>query len=247
MWFKEVADPGDPDIDRFAALLAATFADENIQLGGDRMRQFLAASPGPAHSVHLVLAKAGHAVVGGTLFSSVAETGAGFSEYMLLARSARGLGLSRRLFDLRREVLDRQARLWGLGFPGATGLFIEVESPERTPAAYAQAEAITAMDISERRRYFHHMGFRRLDVAYQQPPLAEGKAPVDYLDLLFMPWAPDIAHLDRIDPIYLVQSVAPTFERWAPTVAQGALAALRARCADRPVRLVPLVADPHST
>lgn len=239
---KEVIDPADCDVEPFAALLQAIFADGNVCLGAERIREFLAAGPQARRSFHLVVVKAGDQVMGGSLFSSVIATGAGVSEYMVLDRRARGQGVSRLLFDYRKSVLDREARR--NGFPEATGLFIEVENPGRTPAAYAEQEVRTAMDLLERWRYFKHLGFFRLDCHYVQPPLGVNQEPVTYLDLLFLPASPEPRVAAAISPDFLVQSLTPIWCAWAPTHCRTALQEFRTRLGDRPVRLLPLEPDP---
>lgn len=205
--FKEVVDPADRHIDDFAVLLRTTFADENICLSSERMREFLPALPGPERSFYLVVLLAGARVPGGTLFSCSVATGAGFSEYMVLSPQLRGQGISRRLFEYRRQVLDRQARHFG--HPRAPGLLIEVENPERTPAEYVARERESAMDVVERPRYFSHLEYLRLDFDYVQPPLGQGQAPVEYLDLLFHPWDPAIQEAGAVPAGFLVASPAP--------------------------------------
>ncbi len=242
---KEVIDPADCDVEQFAALLQATFADGNVCLGVQRMREFLAAGPQALRSFHLVVAKAGDQVMGGSLFSSIIATGAGFSEYMVLDRRARGQGLSRLLFDYRKSVLDREAHR--NGFPGATGLFIEVENPSRTPTAYAEQELKTAMGLVERWRYFKHLGFFRLDCRYVQPPLGVNQEPVTYLDLLFLPASPELRMATAISPDFLIQSLTPIWCAWAPAYCRTALQEFRTRLGDRPVPLLPLEPDAATT
>lgn len=235
---REVTDPFDTDVERFADLLKATFADQNICLGADRMQEFLAASPGPERSFHLLVVRDGDEVLGGTLFSSIARTAAGFSEYMVLSPSIRGKGVSRLLFEGRRAVLDRAAQARGM--PAATGIFIEVESPLRTPEAFVEHERITAIDIVERRRYFKHLGFYQVDIPYQQPPLGAGQAPVDYLDLLFQPWDPGLKAGQLLSPDFIVQSLRPIFCSWSPQTCEETLQRLQAFMGGRPRQSLPL-------
>jgi len=238
---RKVINPGDGDVKQFAALLQAIFADDSVCLEAERMREFLAAGPQSQRSFHLVVAKAGDQVIGGSLFSSVIATGAGVSEYMVLDQRARGQGVSRLLFDYRKSVLDREARR--NGFPGATGLFIEVESPGRTPTAYAEQELQTAMGLLERWRYFKHLGFFLLDCRYVQPPLGVNKEPVTYLDLLFQPSSPELSVAAAISPDFLIQSLAPIWGAWAPDYSRTALQEFRTRLGDGPVPLLPLEPD----
>jgi hypothetical protein len=77
---------------------------------------------------------------------------------------------------------------------------------------------------------FEHLGFQRVNLRYVQPPLAEGKQPVDYLDLLFRPHAPR-ASLPRA---WIVDTVLPIWRAWAPT------GAFELAASDQEVALCPL-------
>lgn len=239
---REVSDPADPEVEAVAGLLLETFADPNIVLPAARMREFLeatrAGSPAAGRTFHVLTARAGGRLAGATVFSYVAAAGVGFSEYMVVAPGFRGQGVARRLFDARRAVLDRQART--AGRQGAAGLFIEVENPERTPAEFLERERTTAIDAWARLRFFHHLGFRRCDLTYVQPPLAPGREPVDYLDLLFLPWDESIRRAGVLPPQVLLDAVKPIWAGWAPDTYEDELRRLGSRIGGRPVRLVPL-------
>src|SRR5438874_5453575 len=170
---KHIESPDDPDLARLWALMDATFADPDIVLGLDRMQEFLAANrPGAGRRFFVVVAT-NTGVVGGTVFSYIARSACGFSEYILVDRLSRGTGLGRALFDARQEVLNLEARR--NGYEACRGLFIEADNPLRLPADVAAIERETAMEARERLRLFDHLGFRRVDVPYVQPALAANK------------------------------------------------------------------------
>jgi GNAT superfamily N-acetyltransferase len=238
---RQIDSPDDPDLRQLSALMNVTFPDPNTVLGLDRMQEFLAGNrPGGARRFCVLVAtdpaRAG-AVVGGSVFSYVARSICGFSEYILVDRRVRGTGLGRRLFDARKEVLDEAARREGHG--GCRGLFIEADNPERVPADFAQMERETALDAWERLRLFDHLGFRRVDIPYVQPPLAADKAPIDYLDLLFAPWPAHLA-LSAIPAPWLLDTLEPVWSAWSPAMAAGQLERLRQRISSDDVALRPL-------
>jgi GNAT superfamily N-acetyltransferase len=240
---RRIDSPDDADLQQLSALMNVTFPDPNTVLGLDRMQEFLAANrPGAARRFCVLVAtdpgRAG-AVVGGSVFSYVARSICGFSEYILVDRRVRGTGLGRRLFDARKEVLDEAARRAGHG--GCRGLFIEADNPERVPADFAEIERETALDAWERLRLFDHLGFRRVDVPYVQPPLAPDKEPIDYLDLLFAPWPAHTA-ISAIPAQSVLDTLEPVWLAWSPATATEQLALLRERISSDDVALVPLSA-----
>jgi GNAT superfamily N-acetyltransferase len=236
---KQIESPDDPDLARLSELMDVTFADPNIVLGVDRMREFLAANrPGAARRFFVLVATdpvRDGAVVGGSVFSYVARSRCGFSEYIVVDRPVRGAGLGRLLFDARKEVLDGEARREGRG--GCRGLFIEADNPLRLPADLAAIERETAMEALERLRLFDHLGFRRVDAPYVQPPLASDKQPIDYLDLLFAPW--HSAATARIPTQWVLDTLAAIWSAWAPTLAADHLERLRSRISSEDVALLP--------
>ena len=219
----EVTDPADPRLAKLAALLNATFQDPNTVLGLDRIQEFLRANraDGPRR-FHVLVAEQNDTIVAGTIFSYVAKSNCGFSEYIVADAAHRGLGLGRDLFNARKAVLDAEALLHGQEH--CRGLFIEVDNPERTPPDLVQAERETALDVWQRLRIFAHFDFRRVDVPYVQPPLAAGKQAIDYLDLLFAPWASDAP---RIPSEWIFDTVEAIWSAWAPDTFASYLATLR--------------------
>jgi GNAT superfamily N-acetyltransferase len=234
---REVTDPADPRLAKLATLLNATFPDPHTVLGLDRMQEFLQANladvPAGTSSEERLVGRTSRqfrvlvvehdaTVVGGTIFSYVAKSNCGFSEYIVADTANRGRGLGRRLFNARKAVLDAEAR--SHGYAQCRGLFIEVDNPERTPSAFVEAERETALDTWQRLRMFAHLGFRRVDAPYVQPPLAPGKQAIDYLDLLFAPWASDTR---RIPPEWVFDTVEAIWSAWTPNTFASHLATLR--------------------
>lgn len=236
---KEVTNPADREVEGFAALLKANFADENLCLGTERIQGFVAETPTAARTFHLLVAVGEERVLGGTLFSCAAATGAGFSEYLVLSKEARGGGVSRQLAQRRREILDRSARQ--RGHAGSPGLLIEVENPWRMPQSYLEHERETAMDAVERWRYFHHMGYQKLDFDYHMPPLGPDQEPVTYLDMFFLPWSDQ--YRGSIPAEFLVQTLAPTWTAWSPEYGARGVEELRQQLGGKAVPLISIEAE----
>ena len=112
-------------------------------------------------------------LLGGTVFSYVPATNCGFSEYLVVRKERHGQGLGRRLFDARRAVLDELAQQSQAG--ACSGLFIEADNPERTPADLQARERETAMDALVRLQVFAHLGFLRVDIDVR-PAAARARA-----------------------------------------------------------------------
>jgi GNAT superfamily N-acetyltransferase len=237
----EVADPADPRLAKLATLLNATFPDPNTVLGLDRIQEFLQANRADAPRRFCVLVvQRNSAVIGGTIFSYVARSRCGFSEYIVAEPAVRGRGLGRQLFNARKEVLDAEARRRHAD--QCRGLFIEVDNPDRTPSDFVEAERETSLDTRQRLQLFEHLGFRRVDAPYVQPPLAPGKQAIDYLDLLFAPWGGS----DRwwIPSEWILDTVEAIWSAWAPGSVASHLARLRSALASPRVALLdPLVSS----
>lgn len=217
-WLEQVESPDDPHLAALSALMAVTFADPNAVLGLERMQQFLSANKPGARRRFCVLvamdAARGHAVVGGSVFSHVARSNCGFSEYILADRAVRGAGIGRQLFEARKQVLDAEARR--LGYSACRGIFIEVDHPDRTPPEFALRERETALDGWRRLQLFDHLGFRRVEMTYVQPPLAADKHAVDYMDLLFAPWQAETVASGRIPTAWILDTLDAIWSAWTP-------------------------------
>ncbi len=177
---REVLDAHDPAIAGFGKMQeAAYFAPETLIPG--RYIPLLLVNP---RRNFLVVAELDGRVVGGTLFHWLAEAGSGFSSFLGVERALRRQGIARRLHEHRFEVLDRAA-----GEPVA-GVFIDVVSPTRMAPEEFERERNAGSDPFERRRAFAQLGFRQVDIRYEQPVGGPNGGPVTILDLLFCPHAP---------------------------------------------------------
>lgn len=235
---RRVHDPEDRALAELAGLLHAAFADPDTVLELDRMQGFLAeARPDRRFGVVVAEAESG-GVVGGTVFSYVPARNCGFSEYLVVRKERHGQGIGRLLFDARRAVLNELART--AGQTSCNGLFIEADSPERTPLDLLARERETAMDALTRLQVFAHLGFRRVEIDYVQPPLGPGKQPVSYLDLLFAQWDEGVRQAGHVPAAWVTETLCPIWESWAPCDATTNCERLRQRLGALPVALARL-------
>lgn len=232
--------PGDPALAALHRLMVEVFVDPNLVFGLDRLQEFLRGGRAPDRFFHILTVRRGQQVLGGTIFSYLPDAGCGFSEYVMLAAAARGLGLGRALFEERRRILDADAAACGQS--RCAGLFIETESPVRTPPEILAEEAAVSLDPWERWRVFAHLGFRRCDCPYIHVPLGPAQEPVDYLDLLFAPWTP--AGPPAVPSARIRATLAPMWRRWAPHRLAEAQSRFDRLVGDRDVALFPLFQSP---
>jgi len=212
-----VTRPDDPRLVAFSALMDRVFADPNSVLSLERLREFVA-SASTCRQFHVLVARdVADGIVGGSVFSYVPRSSCGFSEYLLLQHASRGQGFGRLLFDRRKAILDADARP-----AGCRGLFIEVDNPVRTPSDLLDQ---SGLDPHNRLRLFSHLGFRRVNIHYVQPPLGAGKDVVDHMDLLFAPWRDHPT--DRVPAEWILHTLEPIWSAWSPQTAPTQLARLR--------------------
>jgi GNAT superfamily N-acetyltransferase len=179
---REVTEPDDPAIEGFGRMqTAAYFAPETL-IPAQYIPRMLSDSGEPgARRNFLIVAEADGHVVGGALFHWLADAGSGFSSFMGVAHAMRGRGVARRLHQERFRLLDRVA---GGRVPG---VFIDVVNPTRMSRAELAREQRAGSDPWARREAFAHLGFRQVDIRYEQPVGGPNGGPVTILDLLFCP------------------------------------------------------------
>ncbi len=183
MQIRRVTDPNDPAIAAFGALQNSVYFEPEMLIPAGYIRQLLGDSAGGRRNV-LLLAEADDSVLlGGTLFHFLPGAQAGFSSFLGVALEARGQGVARRLHDARWQALSE------LSDGSCRALFIDVVNPERESAEQRELERQAGSDASQRRHSFHALGFRTVDLAYEQPvggddPGLDGGGPVTDMDLL---------------------------------------------------------------
>jgi GNAT superfamily N-acetyltransferase len=207
---REVVDPQDDAIAGFGKMqTAAYFAPETL-IPARYVPQLLGGETAPRRNF-LVVAEHDARVVGGTLFHWLADAGSGFSSFLGVDRQFRRQGIARQLHDARFSLLDKAAG------GRAPGVFIDVVSPVRLPPDELAREQQVGSDPGQRRHAFARLGFRQVDVRYEQPVGGPNGGPVTILDLLFCPHDPATTV-----PTELV--VATMRAYWTPWLGEAAAA-----------------------
>jgi GNAT superfamily N-acetyltransferase len=179
---RRVTDPHDSAIIEFGRLQSSTYFEPEMLIPAAYIGQMLAGD-GTRQNALLVVEDA-ERVVAGTLFHFLAASNVGFSSYLAVAQNYRGRGLARRLHEARRATLMEISN--GL----LHGVLIDVVNPSRLSTEDIRRERSVGSDPVERLRAFSHLGFKRVDVRYEQPTGGQGGSPVTNMDLLFCPVAP---------------------------------------------------------
>lgn len=228
---RRVTDPRDPAIRSFGALQERVYADPDLLIPPEVLPHLLLPRKGRRQNF-MLLAEAGDQVVGGTIFHYLGDAHSGFSSFLAVAPEARGHGLARRLHTERFALLDQAA---GAAGP-VPGIFIDVVAPERLSPEALAAERAVGLDPADRRRIFHRMGFRKVDVAYYQPEEGSGGEPVTTMDLLFCPRA----EAEWVSSDLVANTMRAYWTDWLGRVtAEKHAAELRRRCGGERVRLLP--------
>lgn len=225
---RRVTGPGDPALPAFGRLQERTFADADLLIPPEVLPQMLARLT-PERRNYMLVAELGDDVVGGAVFHYFPAPNTGFSSFLATAPEVRGQGVARRLHQARFALMEEDA-----GHP-VEGVFIDVLAPERMSADEVARERSVGADPVQRRQIFDRMGFRKVDVAYYQPPTG-GEPAVTTMDLLYCPRTP--AATVRAD---LVAETMRAY--WGPWLGKEAAEAhsreLRRRCGGDQVALLP--------
>lgn len=226
---RRVADPRDPALAAFGSLQERTFADPELLIPPEVLPGMLARRSTQRRN-YMLVAEQGEVVVGGAIFHYFPGVNTGFSSFLAVAPEVRGQGVARRLHEARFALLDEEAGR------SVAGLFIDVLAPERMSPAEVAAEQAVGADPLLRRRIFDRLGFRKVDVAYYQPPDEPGAEPITTMDLLCCPRTPA--------EWVAAELVAATMHAyWTPWLGREAAdthaAQLRRRCGGDRVRLLP--------
>lgn len=217
---RPVRDPADPAIRQFGDLQERTYGDPEMLIPPEMIPQILATQTPERRNLMLVAEDEGQ-VVGGDLFHYFAGPNTGFSSYLAVAHEVRGRGLARQMHEARSALLDEAAE------GDAAGVFIDVMAPERlTPEEMAQEQAVGS-DPVVRRRIFQRLGFRRVDVAYEQPAEGAGGVAVTNMDLLYCPRTP----AETVSTALVVETMRAYWLDWIGKIAADRNAAeLQRRC-----------------
>jgi GNAT superfamily N-acetyltransferase len=201
---REVVDPRDASIAGFGRMQVSVYFAPETLISARSIPQLLGDGQTDARRNFLVVAEIEGRVIGGTLFHWLADAGSGFSSFLGVERESRGQGIARRLHTRRLEILDRAAG------GQAPGVFIDVVSPTRMPATELEREREVGSDPRQRRTAFAHLGFRQVDIRYEQPVGGPNGGPVTILDLLYCPRAPS----DRVATALVIATMRAYWSGW---------------------------------
>jgi GNAT superfamily N-acetyltransferase len=210
---REVTDPNDPAIEGFGRMQTAVYFAPETLIPARYIPQLLSGDARTgARRNFLLVAETEDRVIGGTLFHWLADAGSGFSSFLGVDRAMRRRGLARRLHQERFAALDRAA-----GGPGkAPGVFIDVVNPGRLPPDELTRESLVGSDPWQRRQAFAHLGFRQVDIRYEQPVGGPNGGPVTILDLLFCPRQPS----DTVPTSLVVATMEAYWSPWLGAAAR---------------------------
>lgn len=231
MNIRRVTDPADPAIAAFGRLQDLVYFEPEMLIPARSISQLIG-QRGARQNV-LLLAEEEGGLLGGSFFHFLPESGTGFSSFLGVDRTARGRGVARRLHDARwhalKDVSNGECR----------ALFIDVVNPLRESAGQREQEQRAGSDATQRRQSFHALGFRTVDLAYEQPvggdnPELEGGGPVSDMDLLaYLPSTPPTL------PAALVRATMQAY--WTPWLGlqRAEQAALKLEAGQREAKLLP--------
>ena len=228
---RRITDPTDPAIASFGRLQDATYFEPEMLIPASFIGQMLGWSDS-SRSNHLIVLEDAGRVVAGTLFHYLAKPKIGFSSYLAVAPAQRGQGLARWLHDARAALLE------DVSTGSYSGVLIDVVNPARLTAAELELERGVGSDPANRLQVFSSLGFKRVDIRYEQPVGGEGGGPVTNMDLLFCPREP-------ADSVPTALIVAAMLQFWTPWLglqtARGAARSLEARAGRQELSLIALV------
>lgn len=228
--YRLITDPRDPAIWAFGRLQEASFPEPDLLIPPSAFPRMIASRSG-ARRNFLLVAEAEGALIGGAIFHYLPEPGSAFSSFLAVDRAHRGQGVARGLHEARFRALDEAAGEQG----SVPGVFIDVVAPERLSRAELDRERAVGADPVERRRVFQRLGFRKVDVAYCQPPDEAGGSPITNMDLLFCPRSP----AERVETELVVGTMRAYWRPWlGERAAQISAAELERRCGGPNVALL---------
>lgn len=203
MEIRLVSSASDPAIRAFGELQQRVYFEPEMLIPGHVIGHLIQAAD-PQRKNLLLVAEEDGRVVGGTFFHAMTDSGCGFSSFMGIDPNARGRGIARCLHDARFAALD-------VAFAApARGVFIDVEAPERLSSDRIEAERRFGFDPFTRRRIFQALGFRKVDLPYEQPVGGPNAGPVTTLDLLFCPREPS----DRLATELVLSTMRSYWTPW---------------------------------
>jgi GNAT superfamily N-acetyltransferase len=189
MNIRRITNPVDPAVTAFVALQNSVYYEPDALIPGGAIRMMLSI-PMTGRKNFLLVAEEEDAVaekptlLGGVLFHYFKKPNVGFSSFMGTSLAARGKGVGRALHEARFATLDEVTGR------RVHGIFLDSVAPERLTPEELEAEKRVSSDPAQRREVFHHLGFRKVAIRYEQPVGGPNGGPVTNMDLLYCPHDP---------------------------------------------------------
>jgi hypothetical protein len=162
MIVRRVLNPLDKAVAAFAKMQSEVYFDPEALIPVGMIRMMLA-TPMVGRNNVLLVAEANEQFLGGVMFHYLKKPNTGFSSFMGTTLEARGRGVARVLHDARLSTLN------DIAGKQIEGLFLDSVNPERLTKAELEAEKAVAADPFKRWEVFQHLGFRKVDIRYEQP------------------------------------------------------------------------------
>lgn len=134
------------------------------------------------NNYHILIAREGSAIVGGSISDYSREANAGIIEFLVVAGDNRGRGLGGWLLEQTHECLKADARQWA----GAELDFVVAEMND----PFKRARVPDNLDPFVRAGIWDRWGYRRLRFPYVQPALSEEQGAVRNLLLIGKAFSP---------------------------------------------------------
>lgn len=226
---RRVTNPLDPVIGAFGKLQRRVYFEADMLMPASVIRMMLGVPMVGRSNFFLVVEEDGE-LLGGTVFHYFAKPNTGLSSFMGVAPQARGRGVARKLHEARFATLDEAAG------GKVEGVLIDVVNPSRLTPEELEAERRVGFDPVTRRKIFQALGFRQVDVEYQQPVGGPGGGPVTNMDLLYCPHQP----AETVPTRLVVETLRAYWTPWLGPGAAGRHAeALRKRAKGEVLALLP--------
>lgn len=225
-----ITQPEDPAIEAFGRLQERAYPEPDHLIPASYLPTMISQDTAYQRNF-MIVAQQEDTVVGGTVFHLLPDVNTGFSSFMVVAPELRGQGLARRLHQARFAVLDDEANR------RIEGLFIDVLAPQRlTPKQWVQEQAVGSDPVA-RLRVFDRLGFRKVDIDYEEPLGGPNGGPLTTVDLLYCPRL----RLDTVPTPLVVDTMRRYWQSWLGATQGKRLADELERRASGPVlKLVPL-------
>jgi hypothetical protein len=230
MIVRRITNPLDKAVTAFAKMQSQVYFDPDALIPAGAIRMMIATPMLGRHNV-LLVAEDAEQFLGGVLFHYLKKPNTGFSSFMGTTLESRGKGVARKLHDARLRTLNEIAG------KQIEGLFLDSVNPVRLTKEELEAERQVGADPYKRWQVFQHLGFRKVDIGYEQPVGGPQGGPITNMDLLFCPAVPSVTITTQI----VLETMKAYWTPWlGPIAAQQHSRELKERANGERLELLPL-------